>query len=168
MSSYRFREVLRLILLLLVGTPEACAVARAGPTHSSSLGSVPSGSHDLSGVWIGTSVTGCTPLRMDGPWRCGAKADIMLTFLPEDPAAAANGIYASERSGAGDDFQETGRIVEEPFGGPTGMWLRVFMANHSSCLFNSKLHGEVMAGNYICFREGTSFERGRWAARLSY
>ena len=144
----------------------ACTVA--APTNSSPpVSSATRGKYDLSGVWTGTSITGCAPLRMNGPWRCGARADIMLTFVPED-TAAATGIYASDRARAGDAFQETGRIVEVPVNSSTRLWLRVTMLNHSSCLFNGNFRHKQMEGSYICFREGSSFERGRWAVRRSY
>jgi len=91
----------------------------------------------------------------------------MLTFIRED-SAAITGIYASDRARAGYAFQETGRIVEAPQSGSTRLWLRVIIRDHSSCLFNSNLPREEMGGSYICFRDGTSFERGRWAVRRSY
>jgi hypothetical protein len=168
MSGNRLRVhgALRLILILLLAPMQACSVA--APTKSSPpVSSESPGKYNLSGVWTGTSITGCTPLRMNGPWRCGARADIMLTFIRED-SAAITGIYASDRGRAAGAFQETGRIVEAPESGPKRLWLRVIMRDHSSCLFTSNLPREEMKGSYLCFRNGTSFERGRWAVRRSY
>jgi len=167
MSGNRSRvHALSLILILALAPMQACGVA--APSNSSPpVSSESLGQYDLTGVWTGTSITGCTPLRMNGPWRCGARADIMLTFIRED-TAAITGIYASDRGRDGDAFQETGRIVEVPVSGSTSLWLRVSMRNHASCLFNSKLPREAMEGSYICFREGISFERGRWMVRRSY
>ena len=91
----------------------------------------------------------------------------MLTFIRED-SAAITGIYASDRGRGGDAFQETGRIVEAPESSSTRLWLRVIMRDHSTCLFTSNLRREEMAGSYLCFREGISFERGRWAVRRIY
>jgi hypothetical protein len=104
---------------------------------------------------------------MYGPWRCGARADIILTLIAGD-SAAITGIYASDRGGAGEAFQETGRIVEAPESGPKRLWLHVIMRDHSSCLFTSNLRREEMAGSYLCFRAGISFERGLWAVRRIY
>ncbi len=104
---------------------------------------------------------------MYGPWRCGARADLILTFIEED-SAAITGIYTSDRGRGGDAFQETGRIVEAPESSSARLWLRVIMRDHSTCLFTSKLRHEEMAGSYLCFREGISFERGRWAVRRIY
>jgi hypothetical protein len=165
-NRLRVRGAFSLILILSLAPVQACGVAT--PTNSGPLVSSESpGKYDLSGVWTGISITGCTPLRMNGPWRCGARADLMLTFFRED-TAAITGIYASDRAGAGDAFQETGRIVEAPQSGPTRLWLRVTMRDHSSCLFTSNLRREEMKGSYICFRNGTPFERGRWVVRRSY
>jgi hypothetical protein len=165
-NRWRVHGALSLILILSLAPMQACGVA--APTNSGPLvASESPGKYDLSGVWTGISITGCTPLRMNGPWRCGARADIMLTFIRED-TAAITGVFASDRGGAGDAFQETGRIVEAPESGSTRLWLRVIMHDHSSCLFTSKLRREEMKGSYLCFREGISFERGRWAVRRSY
>src|ERR1700676_3011200 len=145
---------------------QACSVAT--PTSfSPPIASESPEKYDLSGVWTGTSITGCSPLRMYGPWRCGARADLILTFIGKD-SAAITGIYASDRSRGGDAFQETGRIVEAPGSSSTRLWLRVIMRDHSTCLFTSNLRREEMAGSYLCFREGISFERGRWAVRRIY
>jgi hypothetical protein len=136
--------------------PGACAnpglrrrcTQQPGPSVSSeSLGQ-----HDLAGVRTGTSITGCTPLRMNGPWRCGARADIMLRFIRED-TAAMTGIYASDNGRDGDAFQETGRVVEVPESGSARLWFRVMMRDHSSCLFTSNLQGEEMGGSYIRRRD---------------
>jgi hypothetical protein len=158
-------HALSLILILALAPMQACGVA--APSNSSPPVSSESLGYDLAGVWTGTSITGCKPSRMDGPWRCGARADIMLTFIREG-TAAITGIYASDRARDGDAFQETGRIVEVPVSGSTRLWLRVSMRNHSSCLFTSNLRGEEMGGSYLCFREGISFERGQWMVRRSY
>ena len=159
-------EALSLIVLLSLWPMQACGVA--GPPNSRSP--VPFTSwdkNDLSGVWQGTSVTGCSPLRMTGPWRCGARADIMLTFIRDD-AARTMGIYASNRGPAGSAFEETGRIDEVFASISPRLWLRVMMRNHSSCLFNGDMQHEEIAGNYLCFREGSSFERGLWDVRRMY
>jgi hypothetical protein len=91
----------RVHALNLISDPGACANAglrrRAAPSSSSPpVSSESPGRYDLTGVWTGTSITGCTPLRMNGPWRCGARADLMLTFIRED-TAEITGIYASDR-----------------------------------------------------------------------
>jgi hypothetical protein len=165
-NRLRVREALSLIVILSLAPLQACSVV--APTDSSPPPSSESpGRYDLSGVWTGTSITGCTPLRMYGPWRCGARADISLTLIRED-SAAITGIYASDRGEAGDAFQETGRIVEAPESGSKRLWLRVIMRDHSSCLFTSNLRREEMAGSYLCFRQGISFERGQWMVRRIY
>jgi len=165
-NRLRVHGVLSLILMLAVVPMQSCGVAAPSssrpPVSSESLGK-----NDLSGVWTGTSITGCTPLRMNGPWRCGARADIMLTFISEDTEEIL-GIYASERDPAAHAFEETGRIVEVFLSGYTRLWLRVAMSDHSTCLFTSNLRRVEMQGSYLCFREGISFERGRWAVRRSY
>jgi len=51
--------------------------------------------------------------EMNGPWRCGARADMMLTFIWEDRSGMI-GIYASDRGQSGDAFQEKGSILEVP------------------------------------------------------
>jgi hypothetical protein len=160
-NRLRVRGELSLILILSLALMQACGVA-APPILSESTGK-----YNLFGVWTGTSITGCTPLRMNGPWRCGARADIMLTFIGDD-SEAVTGIYASDRGRGAGAFQETGRIVEVPESSRKRLWLRVIMRDHSSCLFTSKLPREEMAGSYLCFHEGISFERGRWAVRRSY
>jgi len=91
----------------------------------------------------------------------------MLTFVREDSAAML-GIFASDRGRAGDAFAETGRIVGMPASGSQSLYFRVAMGNHASCVFSASLQGKQMGGSYICFREGMSFERGRWAAQRSY
>jgi hypothetical protein len=162
----RVEGALSLILILSLGSLQGCGLA--APSNSSPpVSSESSGNFDLSGVWTGTSITGCTPLRMNGPWRCGAIADMMLTFIGVD-GSGITGIYASDRSRSGDAFQETGRIVEAPERGAGRLWLRVIMRSHSSCLFSSNLQNNVMGGSYICFRDGASFERGRWMVQRSY
>jgi hypothetical protein len=167
MSGDRFGvdQALRLILILSLAPLQACALA--APPNSRPVSSEAQRNYDLSGVWTGTSITGCTPLRTNGPWRCGARADIMLTFVWED-CAPMLGIFASDRCRAGDAFQETGRIVNMRMSGPMSLGFRVAMGNHANCVFDANLQAEEMAGSYICFREGISFERGRWAAQHSY
>src|ERR1700674_4333726 len=168
MSGNRLRvhEALSLILILALAPVQACGVV--APTNSSPpLSSNSPGKYDFSGVWTGTSITGCSPLRMYGPWRCGARADLILTFIEED-SAAITGIYTSDRGRGGDAFHETGRIVEAPESSSARLWLRVIMRDHSTCLFTSNLRRKEMAGSYLCFREGISFERGRWAVRRIY
>lgn len=91
----------------------------------------------------------------------------MFTFVREDGAAIL-GIFASDSGRAGDAFQETGRIVDMPASGSTNLWFRVAMGNHSNCVFNANLQGDEMGGSYICFRDGISFERGRWLVQRSY
>ena len=91
----------------------------------------------------------------------------MLTFVREDSAPML-GIFAADRGRAGDAFAETGRIVDMPASGSQSFYFRIAMSNHASCVFNANLQGEQMGGSYICFREGMSFERGRWAAQRSY
>jgi len=162
----RVHGALSLILILLLAALQACGLA-VPSNLSPPVSPEPSGKYDLSGVWTGTSITGCTPLRMNGPWRCGARADMMLTFIGEDGSGMI-GIYASDRSRSGEAFQETGRILEAAESGPGRLWLRVIMRSHSSCLFSSNLRSNEMGGSYICFRDGTSFERGRWTVQRSY
>jgi hypothetical protein len=117
MSGNRSRvHALSLILMLALAPMQACGVAAPG-NSSPPVSSESPGQYDLTGVWTGTSITGCTPLRMNGPWRCGARADLMLTFIREDTATAITGIYASDRGRDGDAFQETGRIVGVPVSG---------------------------------------------------
>jgi hypothetical protein len=164
-NRWRVHGVLSVALILSLTPMQACGVA--APTDSALPASLEApGQHDLSGVWTGTSITSCLPLRMSGPWRCGARADIRLTLNRED-SASLTGIFVSERGPASDDYQETGRVVEVPVSGST-LWLRVMMRNDSSCLFSSDLLREEMGGSYICFRDGTSFERGHWAVRRNY
>ena len=106
MSGNRSRVhwAVSLILILSLASVQACSLAT--PSNSSQpVSSASSGRYDLTGVWIGTSITGCTPLRMNGPWRCGARADMMLTFIGEDRSGMI-GIYASDRGQSGDAFQE--------------------------------------------------------------
>jgi len=154
------------ILILSLASVQACSLAT--PSNSSQpVSSASSRKYDLTGVWIGTSITGCTPLRMNGPWRCGARADMMLTFIGEDRSGMI-GIYASDRGQSGDAFQEKGSILEVPERDSGPLWLRVIIRSHSSCLFSGSLRRNEMGGSYICFRDGTSFERGRWTVRRSY
>jgi len=165
-NRLRVRQALRLILVLSLVLGQACVLTTPN-ANSRPVSSQAQRKYDLAGVWTGTSITGCTPLRMNGPWRCGARGDILLTFIQEDTAGIL-GIFASERGQANDAFQETGRIVEVPVGDSMNLWFRVAMGNHSSCLFNANLQREEMGGSYICFRDGPSFERGRWIAQRSY
>ena len=121
MSGNRSRvHALSLILILALAPIQACGVAAPG-NSGPSVSSESLGQYDLAGVWTGTSITGCTPLRMYGPWRCGARADISLTLIREG-SAAMTGIYASDRGEEGDAFQETGRIVEAPESGARRLW----------------------------------------------
>jgi hypothetical protein len=159
----RVHELLSLLLILSLAPMQACSVAKSRPPVSSeSLGQ-----YDLSGVWTGTSITGCLPLRMGGPWRCGARADLTLTLIEED-STTITGIIASDRGRGDEGFQETGRIVGVRVRGSAMLWLRVTMSNYSSCLFSSNSQREEMEGDYICFRDGSSFERGQWAVRRTY
>lgn len=164
-DAFYFCRVLKVVSILSLVLVEACALAtRSNSRHvlfHSQTG------YDLSGVWTGTSITGCTPFRSNGPWRCGARADIMLTFVREDSAAIL-GIFASDRGRGADAFQETGRIVDMGISGPVSLGFRVAMSNHANCVFDANLQGGEMGGSYICFREGMSFERGRWIAQRSY
>jgi hypothetical protein len=164
-NGLRVHPALSLILILSLASVQACALA--APANSRPVPSEAQKNYDLSGVWTGTSITACTPLRTNGPWRCGAGADIVLTFVREDTAAIW-GIFASDRDRAGDALQETGRIVDMPISSSASLWFRVAMGNHSNCVFNANLWGDEMGGSYICFREGMSFERGRWTVRHSY
>ncbi len=164
-NGVHIRRALSLILTLSLALMQACSLA--SPANSRSVSSQAQRNYDLSGVWTGTSITGCTPLRTNGPWRCGARADIMLTLVPGDRAAMW-GIFASDRGRAGDAFEETGRIVNMRMSGPMSLGFRVAMGNYANCVFNANLQGEEMAGSYICFRDGMSFERGRWAAQRAY
>ncbi len=162
--NFWIHQALRLLLFLPL-VPIACNLTAA--TNSSPLVSSKSPAEsDLSGVWTGMSITSCTPLRMTGPWRCGTKANIKLTFIKE--RATITGIYASVRGSAGNAFEQTGRIVELPVKSATRLWLRVIMRDHSSCLFNSNVPSVEMEGSYLCFHNTTSAERGRWAVRRSY
>jgi hypothetical protein len=164
-NLFSVHGALQLILILTLAPVQACALA--APAGSRPVFHRSSKNYDLSGVWTGTSITGCTPPRANGPWRCGARADIMLTFVREDSSAML-GIFASDRGRAGNAFAETGRIVGMPASGSQSLYFRVAMGNHASCVFNANLWGDEMGGSYICFREGMSFERGRWAAQRSY
>lgn len=139
-----------------------CAPTTAGRSGSSG-GLQSGGKNNLSGVWTGTSIVGCTPLRMGGPRRCGATANIMFTIV-EERADAITGFYASD-SGA---LEETGRIVVSAPLRSTRLWLRVMMNDHSSCIFNANLPRDAMKGAYLCFHDGSSLERGYWTARRSY
>ena len=163
-NAFHFCRALKVLSILLLVLMQACALARSKSPHASSQTQT---DYDLSGVWTGTSITGCTPLRSNGPWRCGARADIMLTFVREDSAAML-GIFASDRGRAGDAFAEAGRIVDMPASVSQSLYFRVAIGNHASCVFNANLWGDEMGGSYICFREGMSFERGRWAVQRSY
>jgi hypothetical protein len=103
-GNFWIHQALRLLLFLSLA-PIACNLTAA--TNSSPLVSSKSlAKYDLSGVWAGISITSCTPLRMTGPWRCGAKADIKLTFIKE--RATITGIYASVRGSAGERFRANG------------------------------------------------------------
>jgi hypothetical protein len=162
-KGLRVHELLSLLLILSLVPMQACSVAKSSPPVSSESFR----QYDLSGVWTGTSITGCLPLRMDGPWRCGARADLMLTLI-EEGSTTITGIFASNRVRGDEGFQETGRVVGVRVRGSTMLWLRVIMRNYSSCLFSSNSQREEMEGNYICFPDGSSFERGQWAVRRSY
>ena len=100
-------HALSLILILALAPMQACGVA--APSNSSPPVSSESLGYDLAGVWTGTSITGCKPSRMDGPWRCGARADLMLTLIEED-STNITGIFASDRGRGDEGFQETGRL----------------------------------------------------------
>ena len=65
MSGNRLRVhgALSLILILSLAPMQACGVA-APSSYSSPVASESHGKYDLSGVWTGTSITGCSPLRM--------------------------------------------------------------------------------------------------------
>jgi hypothetical protein len=166
-TRLRIRDSLGLILLLSLMAMQACSVA-AKTNSSKSVASPSNTTSDLSGVWIGTSITSCFPLRLDGPWRCGARANIMLTLFRLG-ADRMGGFYASDTVQARRSvFEERGSVIEVSASGSTRVWMRVVMSDHSSCLFTSDLpHGD-MEGSYLCFREGSSFERGRWAVRRSF
>jgi hypothetical protein len=162
-NQLRVQQALGLILILSLAPLQACAVAALARAPASSIAPA---AHELAGVWTGTAVSGCTPLRMTGPWRCGARATITLTLIQQE-TSTITGFYASDRGRANATLEETGRIVELPVS-RTRLWLRVIMRDHSSCLFSSNLPRDRMAGSYLCFHEGSSFERGRWAVRRSY
>jgi hypothetical protein len=98
-------QLLSLLLILSLAPMQACSMAKSSPPVSSESFR----QYDLSGVWTGTSITGCLPLRMDGPWRCGARADLMLTLIEED-STNITGIFASDRGRGDEGFQETGRL----------------------------------------------------------
>ncbi|HJU28577.1 MAG TPA: hypothetical protein VJ718_05375 [Candidatus Binataceae bacterium] len=122
----------------------------------------PGAKYDLAGVWIGMSKVACTPVRIGGLRRCGSIANIMFTILDEPPGSIS-GFYTADS----DAFEETGRVTEVPMRSAR-LWLRVMMNNHSSCLFNSSLQRDDMEGSYLCFHNGSSFERGFWMARRTY
>ena len=105
--SFWVHGVVRLLLFLSFA-PVACNLA-ATTNLNPQISSSSSVQSDFSGVWVGTSITSCTPLRMTGPWRCGSKADIKLTLIRK-PAAAITGVFASVRVNAGGAFEQTGRI----------------------------------------------------------
>src|SRR5215472_5101400 len=158
------RLALRLLLFLslaLIGCNLTRVTDSSPPFSSKSVKE-----YDLSGVWTGSSITSCTPLRTAGPWRCGAKTYIKLTFITQ--MATITGMYASLHDSSGNAFEQTGRIVEMPRPSATTLWLRVIMQDHSSCLFSSNMLGEEMEGSYFCLHNATSAERGRWMVKRSY
>lgn len=140
---------------------QACASARTGGP-SPPVGLEPGGTHDLSGVWTGTAVESCTPLRLGAFRSCGSRSNIMFTIIQER-ADVIRGFYAAN-SGR---FQENGRVIGMP-AHSARLWLRVMMTDHSSCIFSSALPRDAMRGAYLCFRDGSSFDRGYWMARRSY
>jgi hypothetical protein len=159
------RYALRLIIILLFA-PTACNLAAAtnsGPPVSSK---VYEAKCDLCGVWTGISIASCTAARITGPWRCGAKSYIKLTFIKE--TSTTTGFYTSIRGSAGNVFEQTGRILKMPIRSATRLWLRVIMRDHSSCLFNSNLPGEEIKGSYFCFHNASSAELGQWAVQRIY
>jgi hypothetical protein len=100
--SFWVHGVVRLLLFLSFA-PVACNLA-ATAICSSQMPYKSSAQSDFSGVWAGTSITSCTPLRMTGPWRCGSKANIKSTLMRER-ASAITGVYTSVRANAGSAFE---------------------------------------------------------------
>lgn len=159
-KSFRVRGLFVPSIALCLLLAHGCAIA--GSSREDASAGLQSGNANLAGVWTGTSIIACTPLRMGGPLRCGATANIMFTIV-EERADAITGFYASD-SGA---VEETGRIIKLPVRSAR-LWLRVMMNDHSSCIFSTSLPRDAMRGAYLCFHNGASFERGYWEVRRSY
>ena len=148
------------LLLMLIATSWGCTTSIASERSSTELseGSGESASlDDLIGVWKGGSL--CLWSRMGT--SCRGSVNIGLTLVPAT-RSKVTGFYtcASDTVGCRNRLQN-GAIANIEMNGKR-LWLRVMLADGSSCLFTSRSGRDRMAGGYECLQGAGLVEQGRW------
>jgi hypothetical protein len=150
--AVRCAAVLRLLLLLMAGLAESCAMLFPPPIPPKV---------DVTGFWEGRSETSCVA-RMS---RCGGVVQISLSMIQNQ--ADITGTY---RCTTGNttcrNLNFNGQIAVGQIRGP-GVSLRVMFEDVSSCIFNGTFSDDAGGGTYICLQGGI-VERGYWQVRRAY
>ena len=122
----------------------------------------------FTGLWEGTSTSGCMPLQPDAR-RCNAIVKITLQMFQH--GSTVTGHYTCTtgtmvcRDSNSSGMIADGKVRE----GSVGM--RVMMPDGSSCLFNGRPSQDKqnkLTGTYFCMQGGGYIEQGRFEVERSY
>jgi hypothetical protein len=157
-------QVSWLILALFLLIAQACAVPAQKETFSGNS-SPTSADSEVTGLWEGTAVNGCSFIQMERT-RCHAVVNIALTMTQQ--GSTVGGSYkCSTGTMMCRKLNDTGEIV---YGAVRegSLSLRVMLPDGSSCIFQGRRSVERMVGNYICLQGTAIVERGQWEVERIY
>ncbi len=141
----------------------AVALAAQGCSLAAHVGRRPAA--DVTGVWAGDSVAGCTVFFYQAG-RCMAQQKIGFTLMQDK--SEVSGFYTC-RYGNQPCFNEDerGKVVAATMNERL-LSMRVMMDDGMDCIFNGVPVGDRLGGAYLCLQGGGIMEKGRWLVRRAY
>ena len=119
----------------------------------------------VSGVWEGSSVSGCL-FNPSDPGRCKAEQKITLTMFQQ-----GNEVTGFYKCAYGNQvcrhLNETGLILAGKLN-RTLLMMRVMHDDGSMCFFTGRPHGNQLNGGYECLQGGGIIEQGTFQTRRNY
>ena len=147
------------------GEPQQYAASNAEPVAQAGAAQ----GADLTGLWEGTSTSGCMPLQPDAT-RCNAVVKITLQMFQQGSALTGHYTCAIGTMVCRDS-NTIGTIADGKVREGGAVAMRVMMPDGSSCLFNgrpSQNKQNELTGSYFCMQGGGYIEQGRFQVVRSY
>jgi hypothetical protein len=155
------------LLLTLIAASWGCTVVmpESSPSELSEESCDSSSLDDLIGVWRGGSICRWSHIGT----TCRGAVNIAFTLFPGARARSKMRGFYSCTTGTVRcrNRLENGAIPYIEINGKR-LWLRVMLADGSSCLFTSRYGRGKMAGGYECLQGAGLVEQGQWWIERSY
>jgi hypothetical protein len=119
---------------------------------------------DLTGLWQGQSVAGCSPMTT-APGRCNGQTNINLA-LTQDGSTLRGRYQCVPGTTICYEGNTSGKVVAGRVS-PSLTTMRIAMPDGSSCIYQGRFSADVGAGGYSCYQGAAIEESGQWKVARS-